>query len=120
MHQREASAFFHESLFRLFGQTDNPSTPTAINYLDYENSAYGVKIKYPSNWEKTHENESYGAPFYIIAAFQPPSSNSQRNFVSGIQITQMDFSSFIPNGETIGIDGFDNSWIIMLTQCYHK
>jgi hypothetical protein len=45
-----------------------PTEPN--NFLTYENSTYGIKIKYPSNWEKLEDTSSYeGVNLRPIVAF---------------------------------------------------
>jgi photosystem II reaction center protein PsbP len=55
---------------------NNNSAPT-INptFSTYENPTYGVKIQYPSNWQKMDFDGHHGNNSLPIAGFIPPSEN---------------------------------------------
>ena len=44
-------------------------------FSTYENPIYGVKIQYPSNWQKMDFDRHYGNNSLPIAGFIPPSEN---------------------------------------------
>jgi eukaryotic-like serine/threonine-protein kinase len=50
-------------------------TTTATNFLPYENSTYGIKAQYPSNWDK-QENGTRQDTETDLVTFYPPSTNS--------------------------------------------
>jgi len=45
------------------------------NLLTYENSSYGIKIQYPSNWEKQENGTKQGSETDAVS-FLPPTINS--------------------------------------------
>ncbi len=45
------------------------------NFLTYENSSYGIKIQYPSNWEKQENGTKLGSETDAVS-FLPPTINS--------------------------------------------
>ena len=50
-------------------------TTTATNFLPYENSTYGIKVQYPSSWDK-QENGTRQDTETDLVTFYPPSTNS--------------------------------------------
>ena len=60
----------------LSNNNSNNSTAT-INptYSTYENPVYGVKIQYPSNWQKMDFDRHYSNNSLPVAGFIPPSEN---------------------------------------------
>ena len=50
-------------------------TATASNFLPYENSTYGIKVQYPSSWDK-QENGTRQDTETNLVTFYPPSTNS--------------------------------------------
>jgi hypothetical protein len=56
---------------------NNNNNPTIINpaFSTYENPTYGIKIQYPSNWQKMDFDRHYGNNSLPIAGFIPPSEN---------------------------------------------
>jgi eukaryotic-like serine/threonine-protein kinase len=52
--------------------------PTTINFLPYQNSTYGIKIQYPSDWQK-QENGTKQDTQTDIVTFYAPASNSNAN-----------------------------------------
>lgn len=51
------------------------SSTTATNLLTYQNSTFGIKIQYPSSWDK-QENGTKQDTETDIVTFYPPASNS--------------------------------------------
>jgi serine/threonine-protein kinase len=50
-------------------------TTTVTNFLPYENSTYGIKLQYPSSWDK-QENGTRQDTETDLVTFYPPSTNS--------------------------------------------
>jgi hypothetical protein len=50
-------------------------TTTATNFLPYENSTHGIKVQYPSSWDK-QENGTRQDTETDLVTFYPPSTNS--------------------------------------------
>jgi hypothetical protein len=61
----------------LSNNNNNDNNPTTINptFSTYENPIYGVKIQYPSNWQKMDFDGHNGNNSLPIAGFIPPSEN---------------------------------------------
>ena len=56
----------------------NNTTPgNATNFLEYENSTYGIKMQYPSDWQSVGGDSNSS----ILASFNP-----QRNYASYVTI----------------------------------
>ena len=55
----------------------NNNNSVTINpiFSTYENLVYGIKIQYPSNWQKMEFDRHYGNNSLPIAGFSPPSEN---------------------------------------------
>jgi len=64
------------SYMNILSNNSNNST-TTINptFSTYENPVYGVKIQYPSNWQKMDFDRHYSNNSLPIAGFIPPSEN---------------------------------------------
>ena len=45
-----------------------PTTST-VSFLTYENTTYGIKMQYPSNWLKRVGNNSTNNRYEFVAAF---------------------------------------------------
>jgi hypothetical protein len=56
---------------------NNTTSGNATNFLEYENSTYGVKMQYPSDWQVEGASNSSS----IVASFNP-----QRNYASYVTI----------------------------------
>lgn len=52
--------------------------PTTTNFLPYQNSTYGIKIQYPSDWQK-QENGTKQDTQTDIVTFYAPASNTNAN-----------------------------------------
>lgn len=48
---------------------------TSTNFITYSNSTYGIKLQYPSNWDK-QENGTKQDTQTDVVSFSPPVSNS--------------------------------------------
>ena len=61
----------------ILSNNNNNNSATVINptFSTYENPTYGVKIQYPSNWQKMDFDRHYGNNSLPIAGFIPPSEN---------------------------------------------
>jgi hypothetical protein len=61
----------------ILSNNDNNNNSATINptFSTYENPIYGVKIQYPSNWQKMDFDRHYGNNSLPIAGFIPPSEN---------------------------------------------
>jgi eukaryotic-like serine/threonine-protein kinase len=55
---------------------------TATNLLTYQNSTFGIKIQYPSSWDK-QENGTKQDTETDIVTFYPPASNSNASLEYG-------------------------------------
>lgn len=59
----------------LSNNNSNNSATIKPIFSTYENPTYGVKIQYPSNWQKMDFDRHYGNNSFPIAGFIPPSEN---------------------------------------------
>ena len=61
----------------LYILSNNNNNSATINptFSTYENPVYGVRIQYPSNWQKMDFDGHYGNNSLPIAGFIPPSEN---------------------------------------------
>ncbi|HET7148736.1 MAG TPA: PsbP-related protein [Candidatus Nitrosopolaris sp.] len=49
------------------------TTPNSVHFIVYENSTYGIKMQYPSNWQKIQTGETNKAD-RVIVEFKLPAS----------------------------------------------
>jgi len=68
------------AIFLLVATTDHmvlgqQTSSTTTNFLTYENSTYGIKIQYPSNWNEEQNGTKQDTETDIVT-FNPPASNS--------------------------------------------
>ncbi|MFZ0220508.1 MAG: hypothetical protein WB988_07500 [Candidatus Nitrosopolaris sp.] len=72
------------------------TTKNATNFLQYENSTYGIKMHYPSDWQVEGANNSS-----IVSSFNP-----QRNYASYVAVQVEKTTSYTPdqylNSPTLG------------------
>jgi eukaryotic-like serine/threonine-protein kinase len=67
-------AIKHNSVFVLSPLKQEQTTTS--NFLLYENSTYGIKIQYPSGWDKIEDGIREGTKTNIIAFFPASAANS--------------------------------------------
>lgn len=81
VHSREAMAQTPEQ---------SKNSTSSINFLTYENPIFGIKILYPSNWDKQENTSSSSDNSSIrdIVAFSPPFRNTSD--IVGKLIVQVD------------------------------
>jgi hypothetical protein len=81
VHSREAMAQTPEQ---------SKNSTTSINFLTYDNPMFGIKILYPSNWEKQENTSSSSDNSSIrdVVAFSPPFRNTSD--IVGKLIVQVD------------------------------
>lgn len=77
-------AFSHEAASQLSQTT--PSTTETVKLLTYENLAAGVRIKYPSDWEKNSQAEG------VIVIFTSPKTDVS-NKSAVLTVTTQDLSA---------------------------
>jgi len=65
--------------------TTSPPTST-ISFLTYENTTYGIKMQYPSNWLKGLGNSSTNDRYEFVAAFFSPLESSSDSYQECVQI----------------------------------
>ncbi|HET7148873.1 MAG TPA: PsbP-related protein [Candidatus Nitrosopolaris sp.] len=51
------------------------TTTTNLNFLPYENSTYGIKLQYPSGWDKEQNGTRQNTETDVVT-FSPPAINS--------------------------------------------
>ena len=50
--------------------------PTTTNFLTYSNSTYGIKIQYPSDWQKQENGTKQDTQTDIVTFYAPSNSNA--------------------------------------------
>jgi serine/threonine-protein kinase len=86
------SMSFHVQSREAMSQTSeqNKNSSNSINFLTYENPIFGVRILYPSNWEKQENTSSSNdnSTLADLVAFSPPFKNNSD--IVGKLIVQVD------------------------------
>lgn len=68
-------------------QSNNSSN--SINFLNYENSIFGIKILYPSNWDKQQNTSRFSSSNDVnLVTFSPPFKNTSD--IVGKLVVQVD------------------------------
>lgn len=84
------SSYVHsrEAMAQTLEQSKNSTT--SINFLTYDNPIFGIKILYPSNWDKQENTSSSSDNSSIrdVVAFSPPFRNTSD--IVGKLIVQVD------------------------------
>jgi eukaryotic-like serine/threonine-protein kinase len=95
-------------LQKIFSPTSQePSIVT--NSLIYENSTYGIKIKYPQNWS-IKEIEQYNTTTTDVARFLSPQTNVNKPYQSNLTVEIEDLK------QPISLDEYTNSRVNEITQ----
>jgi eukaryotic-like serine/threonine-protein kinase len=65
--------------------TSSPTTST-VSFLTYENTTYGIKMQYPSDWLKGAGTSSTNNRYEVVAAFFSPLESSSDGYQECVQI----------------------------------
>ncbi|WP_331280966.1 serine/threonine-protein kinase [Fischerella sp. PCC 9605] len=82
-----------------------PSKKPAENFLIYQNSALGIKMKYPQSWEKQEINNPITGE---VVAFLSPTESSADKFQEKVTITVEDFSGTLNEYSDSSIQEIEN------------
>jgi hypothetical protein len=75
--------------------TSNTTATNAgsANFLTYENSTWGIKIQYPSNWAK--QTTGQGVTFVVLYSGKNDNNNNPQQFLAKLNVTSV---AGIPSG----------------------
>lgn len=86
------------------GCTQQIVVPAETNFLLYENGLYGIRIIYPTSWEKLEYLEKN--PYYtIVVGFRSPRGDIADTFLENMNIVVEEFS------EPVTLDEYSNNAI---------
>ena len=87
-------------------QPESKQKATPGNFLTYENPDYGVKIKYPSNWQQTETED-------LIVAFLSPKTDASDAIQENLGLTMNDLA-----GQGLTLQKYDEIAIEQLKQTF--